>query len=340
MNTIQIVNNMKEDKYLLLEKTVDNLNDVIGLGDVRLSRIDGNGVDVEANGLITIMGVEFLAVAVGHLDKNNVLQAISKALGLKKRSGKPVLLLCDKANPQICKALMDKGISVMDVAGNCLVRYRKVFVAIQGRKSVETSLRPGKAFNETGVKLVYYLLQSSGNVSSSYRTMHDKTGVSLGAIKNILEDLKNSRMVATTKSKRMIIDRNGLLARWAEAYARALKPQLLMGRMAFTADALDKWQTIELPENACWGGESGAYMRDGYLQPENFTIYTDGSIRELMQTGCLVPSPKGNIEVCSRFWDCEKNDKIAPLIVVYADLMGSGDSRCLEAAERIKAHGL
>lgn len=331
---------MKEDKYLLLEKAVDNLNDVIGLGNFMLSRIDGNGVDVEANSLTTIMGVEFLTVAVGHLDKKNVLQAISKALGLKKRSGKPMLLLCDNANPQVCKALMDKGISVMDVAGNCLVRYRKIFVAIQGRKSVEMNVKPGKAFNETGVKLVYYLLQSPDNISSSYRTMHDKTGVSLGAIKNIMEDLKNSRMVATTKSKRMIIDRNGLLARWADAYARALKPQLLMGRMAFTDDALDKWQSIKLPENACWGGESGAYLKDGYLHPENFTIYTDGSMRKLMQTGCLVPSPNGNIEVCSRFWDREKNNHIAPSIVIYADLMGSGDSRCLEAAERIKAHGL
>ena len=39
-------------------------------------------------------------------------------------------------------------------------------------------------------------------------------------------------------------------------------------------------------------------------------------------------------------WKWETENHIVPLILVYADLMGSNNSRCLEAANRLMEYGL
>ena len=43
----------------------------------------------------------------------------------------------------------------------------------------------------------------------------------------------------------------------------------------------------------------------------------------------------GKIRLYRKFWTGDKNNKVAPKILVYADLMGSGYSRCIEAAQRL-----
>ena len=39
-------------------------------------------------------------------------------------------------------------------------------------------------------------------------------------------------------------------------------------------------------------------------------------------------------------WKWETENHLAPLILIYADLMGSNNSRCLEAANRLMEYGL
>ncbi len=46
----------------------------------------------------------------------------------------------------------------------------------------------------------------------------------------------------------------------------------------------------------------------------------------------MIPAPLGEIYVYKRFWQTQDT----PLLVVYADLLATGDDRCREAAERIK----
>ena len=59
-----------------------------------------------------------------------------------------------------------------------------------------------------------------------------------------------------------------------------------------------------------------------------------------MKTGFVKQDVNGEIKVYQKFWKWETEDHLAPLILVYADLMGSGNSRCLEAANRLIKYGL
>ena len=85
-------------------------------------------------------------------------------------------------------------------------------------------------------------------------------------------------------------------------------------------------------------GEPAANMRDGYLYPDCFTIY-GGSTGVLVKAGLRVDED-GEIFVYNKFWKKIDLDTTVPAILIYADLMGSGNSRNIEAAQRILEHEL
>jgi hypothetical protein len=65
------------------------------------------------------------------------------------------------------------------------------------------------------------------------------------------------------------------------------------------------------------------------------TIYTKQPIGRLVLKNRLKKNPNGKIEILNTFWNFEDkrfhNDLVHP-ILVYADLMATGDNRNIEAA--------
>lgn len=64
-------------------------------------------------------------------------------------------------------------------------------------------------------------------------------------------------------------------------------------------------------------------------------LYTKSPAAHLMRTGAVKQDLNGEIHLYKKFWNEETDNKTVPAILIYADLMGSGNSRCLEAAQRI-----
>jgi hypothetical protein len=102
----------------------------------------------------------------------------------------------------------------------------------------------------------------------------------------------------------------------------------------------DKWLAMVLPEGMYWGGESGVNMIDTYLYPGTFDIYSEVPAKMLISTGFVVPKEEGEIKIYQKFWLDKPENAIVPTLLIYADLMGSGNSRCLEAAQKIYEHEL
>ncbi|MCX2453862.1 type IV toxin-antitoxin system AbiEi family antitoxin [Pedobacter sp. PLR] len=86
-----------------------------------------------------------------------------------------------------------------------------------------------------------------------------------------------------------------------------------------------------------WGGEPGAGLIINYLNAKAFTVYTTESKPALMQKWRLLPDAKGNIQFYEKFWQDDEttNLPVAPILLIYADLMITGDPRNIETAERI-----
>ena len=88
------------------------------------------------------------------------------------------------------------------------------------------------------------------------------------------------------------------------------------------------------------GGECAAHLIDDYLQPGAFYIYTEVPTAHLLKSGFVKPDAEGEISIYQKFWQWETENRLVPLVLIYADLMGSGNSRCLEAADRLKKYVL
>ena len=191
-------------------------------------------------------------------------------------------------------------------------------------------------FQDAGLKVVFYLLQNADNIKKPYREIKEQIGVSLGSVKNVLDELSRRGFVCDTKNGRIIKDMKQLLDLWISNYNEVLKPKLLVGTMAFrTEENRNEWKNIALPKGMSWGGEPAANLTDGYLQPGLFDIYTEIPAAHLIRTGVVKQDANGEIHLYNKFWNWETDNRTVPAILIYADLMGSGNSRCLEAAQRI-----
>ena len=59
-----------------------------------------------------------------------------------------------------------------------------------------------------------------------------------------------------------------------------------------------------------------------------------------MKTGAVIPDANGEITVYEKFWTGKDATNVTPAILTYADLMDTANSRCIEAAQKIKEYEL
>lgn len=307
------------------------------LPNVRVNRNTNQLYDA----MISINGIDFVVLVKSAVKRESYLVVLNELNMISKAAGMPALLMCEYVSSSIMSEIAKEKLNVLEVSGNCYIAEGNLMMYVSGRKHVQSNEKTGKAFNETGIKLVYYFLTGSDNVGKSYRSINEETGVSLGAITNIIEELKNMNFVALSAGKRILVNRIELLNQWQQSYNKLLKPKLMLGRMKFRdMSAREQWSDISLPVGAYWAGESAANKIDGYLHPELYTIYTEGRLSDLMRTGKIVPDPNGEISVYRVFWNSQMEGNVVNNVLIYADLMGSGFGRCLEAAQRILSNAL
>ena len=296
--------------------------------------------------LIQIMNVDFLCEIKGNITATNINTIVNRLQKYMATEKRPVLLVAKYINPNMFDKLVELGLNILDCAGNCYIRYMNGNIPVfhltnKGEKNVFANEKAYPVFQDAGIKLIFYLLQDKNNVNKAYREIQENTGVALGTVKNVIDELVARKFILVTDKGRILKNRKALLDLWVENYNQVLKPKLMMGRMAFrTNEQRNKWKAMELPEGMYWGGESAANMIDNYLEPGAFDIYTDVPTAYLMKTGFVRQDANGEIKVYQKFWKWETENHLVPLILVYADLMGSGNSRCLEAANRLMEYGL
>lgn len=167
------------------------------------------------------------------------------------------------------------------------------------RKKPRVLIRYSKRSRTEGHLL---LVAVSGTGESSFRAIKEGSGVSLGTVKNVMDELQARGYLLTIHRKRSLKNARRLLDDWAENYAIILKPKLLLRRFAFrNAEQKEAWQTLSHPQGIWWGGECAASEKQGYLHREYFTIYSEVLPAQLMETGA-VRMEEGEITLYEKFW--------------------------------------
>jgi hypothetical protein len=281
----------------------------------------------------------FLCKIKGNVTNSNANVVLRQLLEEKKSLNTPLLLVAQYIYPALMDEFFNQGINVLDSAGNCMIRHNDILIIVKGQKNVLAKETAARAFQETGIKLIFHFLIHPESVNLPYRSIQKKTNISLGTIKNVVEELTANHFILKTNQGRFLKNKKKLLERWVAAYNQTLKPKLLLGQMAFrNNEKRDKWLTMVLPDGMFWGGESGSNMLNAYLYPGTFDIYSEVPVKMLLPTGFVVPKEDGEIKIYQKFWHDRPENGIVPTLLIYADLMGSGDSRCLEAAQKIYEH--
>ena len=322
--------NLKEKEILL--QACENLKATF----INLDMIYPAESDVDNDSIITIAGVSFVACVKQHITGSNIESVLTEAKNMAETLSCTPLVIVGYAAPSIMEKIMESKFPVMDSAGNCNIRHGNLYLSAMGRQNTFVKDNKIKTLTESAARLIYYFLENRNLVSEPIRSISATTGFSIGMIKNTIDELSERRLILHVGKRRILSRYKELLDLWVERYNELVKPKLILRRMAFRDNQTRAlWKETQLPDGMYWGGDCGAYLLDGYLNPGTFEIYTDKSSAHLMTTGLVRPDENGEIIIYKKFWKGQEQAKTAPLLIVYADLMGTGDGRCIEAAKRL-----
>ena len=253
-----------------LEPALEALRQATGLeARMLLAAPGGNGRPADVVLEFRLEGREYrVAVhAETALDRVEALRLV------KDRLDEPGLLFAPYITDVIARKCRELDVPFIDAVGNAYLRFPGLYVFITGQKpkhGIATATVVRGVGMATTLRVVFALLCRPQLLNVPYREITDVTGVALGAVGPVFQDLyklgylnagrpKRGRRPATRQPKqnRRILDPVRLFEEWVTNYPVKLRPTLNPRR--FRAQDADWWKTAQLNElGAVWGGEVAA----------------------------------------------------------------------------------
>jgi len=249
------------------------------------------------------------------------------------------IIIAEVIYPGIRERLRGMGMNYFDMAGNCYIKKEEWIFLIEGFKNEQRlELKKEVTFTKTSLLLLFHFLNDEDYLNATYRQMAEDYGIALGNITKILKAFKaQGYLLQYDKKTLRLKNKKQLLDQWVNAYEFKLKPTLEIGRFRFTTGLDKEWKKIPIKiEETQWGAEPAAELLTGYLKPGILTFYTASLKGDLIKHYRLAPDPKGNLFVYKKFWKFHNPaEETVPPILVYADLINTGDPRNIETARKI-----
>jgi len=252
----------------------------------------------------------------------------------------PAVLVAPHVAPARAERLREAGIPFIDAAGNAYLEAPGVYVYVIGREPLPGLVVGGpkkiRAFAGAGLRILFVLLCEPDYLNKPYREIARAAGVALGNVPGVLTDLKALDFLRVLGRGRKKLRRQGeLLDQWVTQYLQQFRPRLKIRR--FRAANPDWWRNIDIRDyGACWGGDVAADKLTGHLKPTQITVWHRGDPAALLQAQRMRADPGGDVELIEAFWHFAPDAETAPPLLVYADLLGTGDPRALETAKLIQ----
>ncbi len=279
----------------------------------------------------------YFAVEIKNIVTRAILGVAVKQLNLFQQKG---MLVAKYINPRIADELKKMDIPFIDTAGNAYINEPPLFIYIKGNKPTDKDIlaQPARIFRPTGLQVIFVLLCNPGLENRPLREIATKADVALGTVGWVMYDLRRMKyLIDTGPRNRRLVLKDNLLDRWIAAYPDQLRPKKMIGR--FKADNPYWWENTDLKEiNALWGGEVAANIMTEYLRPQIITVYAKQPIGRFLLKNKLKNDVNGDIEILKIFWKFEQNrfhNDLVPPLLIYADLMATGDTRNIETARMI-----
>lgn len=312
------------------------------LGQLILTPIVINDERKDKITLLTIGDIQFaveVRTEIRASSKGIVLQQIKD---LMARTKKPTIVISKYIALEVANEFKVNNINYLDIAGNTYIRQNNLLIYISGQKAQNRAkTNQARAFQESGIKLIFCLLRKPDNLRLSYRELSELSGISVGSVSNVMRELEDLNFILRTNKKCILKNTRELLDRWIIAYHDVLRPRIVKKRMhfEFAGDYLS-WTKLPFDQpkkEFLWGGEPAAAVLTKNLRPEKFSIYTQENWQVVAKELRLIPDESGNFEILDIFWKSDPSEKkiLSPSLLIYADLIGSGIVRNIQIANDI-----
>lgn len=240
----------------------------------------------------------------------------------------------------LAKKMKALNMQFIDTVGNAFINDPPLFIFMHGNRATRTTLPHLEevAWGVAGVKVVFALLCMKELEDATYREIAETVQVALGTVAHALRGLARQGYLLNLGLRgRKLVKRRELLERWITAYAEKLRNRNLIGR--FTTNRENPWEDVDVTNyRAFWGGEVAAHKLTHFMKPDTITIYARKPIENLLVDLRLRKDGAGKIELREQFWNFPALGPIkdvAPLVLVYADLLATADARNVETAKMI-----
>ncbi len=247
------------------------------------------------------------------------------------------LLVAEKLFPKVKKELRENQVNYLEGNGNAYINQNNTFLYIDTNKTINTRKGKGnRAFTKTGLKVIFHFLLNPQLINNTQREIAEIAEVALGNIPLIINGLLETNFILKLNKNEYVINNYvEFLNKWITEFEQTLKPTIFKQRFRFQNDNQD-WREIQLNQNrTVWGGEPAGEILTHHLRPEKFIIYTKETVKDLILNYRLVPDNEGDIWVYDLFWKKKLNERTAPAILVYTELMIGNDKRSKETANII-----
>ncbi|WP_111517162.1 type IV toxin-antitoxin system AbiEi family antitoxin [Cupriavidus phytorum] len=272
--------------------------------------------------------------------------AVSPIAEMQRRLGQKMLLVTSYVSADMAERLRSHDIAFIDTAGNVSLRFPDALIYVVGRRAPAGSVpaRRARTASPKQLEVLFALIADPGLLNAPYRSIANAAGVALSTVNLALDDLLQRGLAGVgDDGKRRFSDWARVVDEWATLYPLRLRPKLASKR--FTATRPEWWQRIDLQRyDAVLGGEAAAEKLAHNLRAERITLYAGSATpRELILDARLKADPAGEVEIVHRFWPAGLTSatvvapSVAHPVLVYADLLDTGESRNVEAARQIRS---
>ena len=325
---------MRHRKKDIIELVAQKFEQETGL-KVILRYNDGqNEYDAILKIVVDEHGLEFNVEIKMFLNRARLGLVLNRLRGMR---GLP-LLITEYVNPELMKTMEENEINFMDAAGNAYIKVPPLFIKIKGNR-IDEAIKPRtvkRTFHTAALQTIFTILCNPGIERNPMREIAKQADVAVGTVHRTLLEL-NRRGYLFNRNNRVNIltNKEELLKRWVILYAEKLKPKYIAGRYEIDNVLIGDLNLENY--DALWGGEEAAARLTNYLRPFIYTIYIGERQGEFILRNRLRRDPKGNLILMKKFWKFKNNwykDMVHP-ILVYADLLATGDPRNIETAKII-----
>ncbi|MGF6772406.1 hypothetical protein P3T18_004894 [Paraburkholderia sp. GAS199] len=276
---------------------------------------------------------------VDNVDRFATLAAIKSTAHL--RDDDPFVVVTPYLSPNLLRHCRELGLDALDMSGNAVIQSNGNLIMISGEKrhSAASRIRE-RAWTAKGMKVVLALLCDPALLDAGQRLIAQRANVSLGTAQSTFRDLIERGDIVARKSGFVFADAARSLDEWAALYPSRLRSQLLVNR--YRAADPSWWRTIDPAAEHCqFGGEVAAALLTGYLKPATVTLYCQQALpRQWMIDARLRLDPQGDVEVLTAPVPPVETAGVPPSVahpvLVYADLVATGDSRNIETARMLR----